>query len=53
MNIAIVLIIALAALAIGLWIKMRGLPGVKSDVADIGSDAKKAADAAKDVAGKV
>lgn len=51
--IAFVLIVVLAAVCIGLWVKMRGVDGVKSDVADIGSDAKKAADAAKDAVKKV
>ena len=53
MKVAVVLIIVLAALAVGLWVKMRGVSGVKSDVADIGSDAKKVADQAKSVADKV
>jgi hypothetical protein len=50
---ALAIIVGLAILALGLWVKMRGVSGAKSDVADIGSDAKKAADAAKSVADKV
>jgi hypothetical protein len=53
MNIALVVIVVLAAVCVGLWVKMRGVPGVKSDVADIGSDAKKVADVAKDAVKKV